>query len=285
MRHKIISMKRERKEPEQLIERTNLELYNANLALTISNKKLKVLLKKEQELNALKSSFISMASHQFRTPLAIIQSNAELLEMFKNDSKEFSLTRAEQITSRIVLAVKDMNLLMDEVLKLGQLSSRSVKYSREDIHLNEFCKKLVRIHNKTQPDGRILEYKQKGESYLACLDKKLLEGSLSNLISNAFKYSQGRSNPKLELCYKSKSFSITISDNGLGVPKKCMQKLTLPFYRGGNVAGIKGAGLGLSICKEYVELNNGQLLINSVEGQGSNFKMEYNRSVKFAKKN
>ena len=234
-------------------------------------------LKKEKELGELKSSFVSTASHQFRTPLAAIQSNSELLQIMSSSMDEETRKRYRKVTSRITGEIAKMTELMDDVLILGKLTSRNVEYNPQKIDLVEFCKKLANEFDDVQHDGRSVNIVINGEPYNVYLDPKLLNHSLSNLFSNAFKYSKGKRNPELVISFKSKEFVLLVKDYGIGIPKDELPKLFQPFFRANNVIEIKGTGLGLSIAKEYTEINKGILTVNSTEEIGSTFEMCFNR--------
>jgi len=249
-------------------------------ALINSEIKLKKSLIREKELGDLKTSFVSIASHQFRTPLAAIQSNSELLQILSNNLEEETSKRFDKVTSRIIGEIAKMTELMDDVLILGKLTSRNVEYNPQKIDLVEFCKKLTKEFDEVQNDGRSMNIVINGEPYNVYLDPKLLNHSLSNLFSNAFKYSKGKPNPELIISFKSKEFVLLVKDSGLGIPKDELPKLFQPFFRANNVIEIKGTGLGLSIAKEYTEINKGTLRINSTEGIGSEFEMCFTKNKK-----
>jgi PAS domain S-box-containing protein len=246
-------------------------------ALINSEIKLKKSLSREKELGDLKTSFVSIASHQFRTPLAAIQSNSELLGMLSNNLEEDTSKRFKKVTNRITREIAKMTELMDDVLILGKLTSGKVEYNPQKIDLVEFCKKLTKEFDEVQNDGRSMNIVINGEPYNVYLDPKLLTHSLSNLFSNAFKYSIGKRNPELVISFKSKEFILLIKDYGIGIPKNELSKLFHPFFRAQNVTEIKGTGLGLSIAKEYTEVNKGILTASSTEGIGSKFKISFKK--------
>ena len=237
--------------------------------------KLKNSLVKEKELGVLKTSFVSMASHQFKTPLAIIQANAELYEMLSNSDKKIEPKKCAKVTDRIKEAVDTMTNLIDEVLILGKATSGNITYSPENLDLQVFCKKLVEEFNSIQTDGRSIGFVVEGESIKVHLDAKLLAHSLSNLISNAFKYSVGKENPKLSIYFKPTEVVLSVKDYGLGIPEAGQVKLFSPFFRANNASDIKGSGLGLNIAKEYVEVNKGTISAKSILGEGSCFDITF----------
>ena len=264
-----------RKMAEQLLESKSMELYNSLRKLSISNKELEASLIREKELGHLKSSFITVASHQFRTPLAVIQSNAELLEMLNSSCEEKNSDKYGVVTGRITAAIAKMTALMDDVLTLGKLTSGNISYHPKEIDLIEFGNELVEQFNLIHKETSALDFVVKGTPYKVFLDVQLLNHSLTNLISNSFKYSKGKRNPELTLCYKSTEMIISVKDYGLGIPEAQLSNLFQPFFRADNVTEIQGTGLGLSIAKEYVEMNKGNISAQSKLGEGSCFKITF----------
>ncbi|MDB2657608.1 PAS domain S-box protein, partial [Crocinitomicaceae bacterium] len=181
------------------LERLLSKEKSRTITLRNSEKKLKKSLLKEKELGDLKTSFVSTASHQFRTPLAIIQSNSELLLRLIDRSENKDIEQYKKITARIKGEIAIMTTLMDDVLSLGKLATGNVSYVPEDTDLVEFCEKLSEEYNDIQLDGRSIIFSTKGEAYKVHLDHKLLTHALSNLISNAFKYSAEKESPQLNI--------------------------------------------------------------------------------------
>ncbi len=241
------------------------------------NVKIQNSLNKEKELGELKSSFVSTASHQFRTPLASIQANSELLQLLFKSLEGKDVKQFNKVTSRITAEISKMTELMDDVLLLGKSTSRSYIVQPQEIDLVDFCKQLVKRFNFMQADGRSINFLTDGEPYSVSLDTKLLSQALSNLLSNAFKFSLTKENPKLIASFKPKEFVLSVKDYGMGIPKKELKKLFQPFFRANNAIDIKGTGLGLSIAKEHVEINNGQIRATSILGEGSCFEIIFKR--------
>jgi len=262
---------------ELKLEKSLIKEKERTIALKRSEKKLKKSLIKEKELGQLKASFVTVASHQFRTPLAVIQSNTELLEMLNNIGKKQKPEKYAKVTNRITSAISTMTDLMDDVLTLGKLTSGKVLYSPQYLDLVIFCKKLAEEYDSVQIDGRSINFVTEGEPYKVYLDAKLLEHTLSNLISNAFKYSKGKENPELSIHFKSKELTLSVKDYGLGIPKDQHLHLFEPFFRADNATDIQGTGLGLSIAKEYVEVNKGTISAKSILGKGSCFKIIFKK--------
>ena len=272
---------------DRIINEQTIQNLNLNLESIVEEKtkeirlheiELEELLSKEKELGDLKTNFVSIASHQFRTPLAVIQSNVGLLEMFNNSDKKIDLEKYEKVTNRITGGIAQMTELMDEVLILGKLTSGNVSYIPEDVDLVEFCEQLSEDFSEIQMDERSLGFVIHGERFNCHLDPKLLTHSLSNLISNAFKYSLGKKNPELAIQFKPTEVAVSIKDYGVGIPENELSSLFQPFFRANNVTEIKGTGLGLSIAKEYVEINKGEIAVQSTLGEGSCFEITFKKT-------
>ena len=255
---------------EEKVNDRTVELIN-------SEKKLKLSLLKEKELGELNASFVSTASHQFRTPLAVIQSNTELLEMFVSTGEKIETENYKRVTGRITGAIARMTGLMDDVFILGKLTSGNIGYKPKEVDLIRFCEVLAKQFNAFQTDGRSINIVTDGEAYKTYLDPNLLSHALCNLISNAFKYSLRKINPELFINFKPTEYVLSIKDYGIGISQEEQSNLFQPFFRANNVSEIKGTGLGLSIAKEYVEINRGHISVKSKLGEGSCFEITFKR--------
>lgn len=245
--------------------------------LEIAHSKLKESLDKEKELGKLKSRFVSNASHQFRTPLSVIQANTQLLEQLIAQSNEDIKPKLEKYSSRIVSGINQMTRMMDEVLLLGKIDSANVKPNIESISFTELCNELALTHNNIQDDKRIIRVMEEGNAYEISLDPYLMKQALSNLISNAFKYSKGEKSPLLTVTYESKLIRVSIRDYGIGIPNVSKEQLFQPFFRASNVNGVEGTGLGLCIAKEFIEINGGSINVQSKLNQGTEFIITFDR--------
>ena len=237
--------------------------------LTKSQKMLEESLEKEKQLSQLKSVFVSTASHQFRTPMAIIQSNSELLQMISTNSKEE--LKFQKVIERIKSEILNMTKLMDEILILGKITSGNMPYHPELVDLVKIIEKLIEKTNHIQTDGRKMEFTVSGNPYQLMTDEQLLSHSLTNLLSNAFKYSPGTVNPETHLQFEKDKIIIQVKDAGIGIPNNELHHLFQPFYRATNTNGIKGTGLGLSIAKEYIEINKGTIEVISIPNKETIF--------------
>lgn len=226
-------------------------------------------LEKEKELNELKSRFVTMASHEFRTPMTSIKSSVELLEMYTEEvgtnlSKPFL-----KHFGKIISQIDRLSNLMNDILIVGRTEAKKMPFEPEDADMVEVCMDHIEQYHLNRKDGRIVNFKVSGNRRDVLVDPGLMGHILSNVLSNAFKYSQGKPNPELTLKYEEKGFSLEIKDYGIGIPKKEQEQLFNSFFRAENAVNIEGTGLGLVILKQFVEIHNGTIEVESEENEGT----------------
>mgnify|MGYP003668385279 CR=1 FL=1 len=268
----------EKKESERILKNLNQELEvkvaNRTKELEKAKSNIEVAYKKEKELGELKSQFVSTASHQFRTPLTVIQSNIGLLEMQVQSTDQEFKKKFYRVYERIESEIKRMTDLMDHVLILGKKESGVVKPNLQMVDILALSQAIVKKHNEIQEDGRSIEVTYTGKIIMYHLDPELFENAFSNLISNAFKYSKSKESPLVHLHYNLKELIITIQDFGVGVPEKDIKHIFEPFYRASNVKDIAGTGLGTSIIKAYLDLMDIEIELKSKLNEGSTFTLK-----------
>lgn len=262
----LIKMKEEfARELEIKVTERTAELDAIRLGLVLS-------LSKEKEMNEMKSRFVGTVSHELRTPLTVILSIMGVLEIQSAElSGDFKL-KFERSSGRIKNQIRRMTSLMDNLLILCKLSARHVVINKEPVNLVNLCNEISRNYNDIQLDGRKVEFSQEGNAYEVNVDSKLLEHAISNLVSNALKYSEGSAqSPSIRLTFTPDEVKIVVEDDGIGIPEKDLACLFEPFYRASNAADFSGTGLGSSIAKEYIELIGGALTVRSEVSVGSEF--------------
>ncbi|MBW4574051.1 MAG: PAS domain-containing sensor histidine kinase [Aphanothece sp. CMT-3BRIN-NPC111] len=225
-------------------------------------------LQKEKDLNQLKSRFVSIASHEYRTPLATIRMSSELLEKY---SHKLSEERKYQEFNRIKAAVNRMSELIDDVLLITKAESRFQEFNPTNIDLEKVCGDLVEEIEQSTRSHHKIAFSNHCLSTKACMDERLLRHILTNLLSNAIKYSPKGSTVNFELACQDGEVIFKIKDPGIGIPIEDQQRLFEPFHRAKNVGKIPGTGLGLSIVKSLVDLHRGQINIESEIGVGTTF--------------
>ncbi len=225
-------------------------------------------LDKERELSELKSRIITTISHEYRTPLTTILSCAEILENYEDKfSKEKKLTYLQ----RIQASTMHLTSLVNDVMFVGQAELGRLEFNPAPLDLEQFCQKLVEelgsgIQNQTTLTSNI-----RGNCTNACLDEKLLRQILTNLLSNAIKYSPHGGTVRFDLECANGLADFRIQDSGIGIPEEDLPQLFESFYRASNVGTIPGTGLGLDIVKKCVDLQGGQISVNSRVGVGTTF--------------
>jgi PAS domain S-box-containing protein len=223
---------------------------------------------KEKQLNELKSRFISMTSHEFRTPLATILSSAELLEHY---SHKWNEDKKHHHLHRIQTSVEHMTRLLNDVLLLGKAEAGQLKFNPAQLNLSEFCQEMVEEMQLNASDRRIF-FRIHGQSLITThMDEKLLRHILTNLLSNAIKYSPENEPIYFDLIYQQQTAIFRIKDQGIGIPKEEQHQLFNSFHRASNVGSISGTGLGLAIVKKAVDLHSGEIQLESEIGIGTTF--------------
>jgi PAS domain S-box-containing protein len=235
----------------------------------------KINLDKEKELTQMKSDFIVMASHQFRTPLTIIYSNTELLELKTSNLEKETALLIEPITTRIKKEVDRMTALMNNILVFAKYKSHKTTKDIKTIDLDALTNTLMENYFTNTSGGRTLRVTTEGEKRSICSDELLLIQILTNLIDNAFKYSTGKASPSLQINYLQTGVQIELIDYGVGVPEDEVKQLFTSFFRASNTSTIQGSGLGLSIVKEFTSLLNGTIELKTKENIGTTVKLKF----------
>lgn len=225
-------------------------------------------LTKEKELNELKSRFVSMASHEFRTPLTTIMASAEALEHY---SHKWSEEKKLCYLQRVQTTVKHMTRLLNDVLIIGKAEAGKLEFNPVPLDLKEFCQELVEELQLTTGANHTLNFVSQGSYADACMDEKLLRHILSNLLSNAIKYSPEGGNVYFSLSCHQGIATFQIQDEGIGIPPEDQQRLFESFHRAKNVGNIPGTGLGLAIVKRSVMAHNGKISVSSEMKKGTTF--------------
>ncbi|MBE9005679.1 PAS domain S-box protein [Fortiea sp. LEGE XX443] len=229
---------------------------------------LRVALEKEKELNELKSRFISMTSHEFRTPLSTILSSSELLEHYR-----YKWTEEKQITHlhRIQSAVKRINEMLNDVLVIGKAEAGKLDYEPTAFDLVAYCSHIIEEAQINQSNRCSISFTSQYSSISCWMDDKLLGHILNNLLSNAIKYSPQGSNVNFNLTCEDGQAVLEIQDQGIGIPQEDLPHLFESFHRAKNVGNILGTGLGLAIVKKCVDIHKGKIAVTSSLEVGTTF--------------
>jgi PAS domain S-box-containing protein len=225
-------------------------------------------LEKEKELGELKSRFVSMTSHEFRTPLSTILSSSELLEHYRH-----KWTEDKQLLHlrRIQTAVKHMTHMLNDILIIGKAEAGKLEFKSALLDLAEFCDHLVEEVQLNASKTHAIAFTSKGDPSTGYFDEKLLRHILSNLLSNAIKYSPSGSTVNFTLTCENNRAVFEIQDQGIGIPQEDLPRMFESFHRATNVGNIQGTGLGLAIVKKCVDRHQGDIAVTSEIGTGTTF--------------
>ncbi len=224
-------------------------------------------LKNERSLNYLKSQFISTASHEFRTPLATISSSVELLRHYVNKDTGWPKIPVNKHIDNIYREVFSLNDLVTNTLTISRIEENRVIVKLEPVAPIELCETILEDHFSNRADNRYTKLTSIGNPATIVTDRSLLRHIITNLLTNAFKFSAG--NPVLEVNFRKTLIQIRVIDEGIGIPAVDLPNLFGKFFRARNVTMVQGTGLGLAICQEYVTLLNGHIDVKSKEGAGT----------------
>jgi signal transduction histidine kinase len=246
-----------------------IELIQSQQGLAQQAAMLEQKLAYEQQLTLLQRNFVVMISHEFRTPLTVIDAHAQRLVKMKDRIEPGEL--ADRVV-RIRTAVQRITNLMDNLLISGRLIDGEAKliFNPTEMDLAALLHDVCVFHREVAPNATICEAFKSAPLPLVG-DRKLLFQTFSNLLSNAIKYSPEPIDIYVTAWRDERNTAITIADRGLGIPPRDLPELFTRYYRGSNVAGIVGTGVGLYLVKTVVELHGGEVTVESTIGQGSCF--------------
>ncbi len=254
-------------ELEKQVKNRTLILEEAIVELEKTKKDLKIALEKEKELNELKSRFVSMASHEFRTPLTTMMSSLSLITKYgeQNDKQN----QAKHV-NKIKTSIHNLTDILNDVLSISKLEAGKIENMPGKVNLKTFIGDILKEMKSMTLDGQKLIQQHSGNE-IVYIDKNLLLNVLFNLISNAIKFSPEDESIEITAQVLNSSIKISVKDNGFGISKEDQKHLFERFFRGQNVTHIQGTGLGLTIVTKYAELMNSTLDFESKENEGSTF--------------
>ena len=235
-----------------------------------AEQRLQKAMEKERELNRFKTQFVNLASHQFRTPLATIRSSIDLLDL-KKESAELSPCFAESFQRHKAIMAEEtirMTELMENILDIGRIDEGKIEVSKKDLPFKEFMDEFVKSNAEPNGQHRVLNYVFNAANRVIHLDTILFRNVLRNIVSNAFKYSEGKQTPELTVQFQKDAYVITVRDYGIGIPEKDQPFLFQSFFRASNAKIFPGSGLGLMIAKKLIMIHGGDIHLNSKDGQG-----------------
>ncbi len=245
---------------EQKVEERTLELKK-------SEGKLLTALSKEKELGELKSRFVSMASHEFRTPLSSILSSANLISRYEQGDQQ---DKRMKHVNRIESSVRNLTTILNDFLSLEKLESGKVRFNPVEVNINDYLQQIIEEVKPTLKTGQEIRTQHSGDETVH-IDEHLLKNVLLNLLSNAIKYSLENKSIEINSVHTYGQLKIAIKDQGMGIPEDEQKHMFTRFFRANNVTNIQGTGLGLTIVKRYLDLMKGKITFVSKSNEGSTF--------------
>lgn len=262
-------------ELERKVKERTKDLVNIVGELEDTKREVSLSLEKEKELNKMKSHFVSMASHEFRTPLSSVQLSATLIEKYlKKSDHEGVLKHVDRIKNSVNL----LSSILSDFLSLEQLEAGAVQTNLQDINLVKLAEEVTEEMQMICKKNQHIVYEHTGAKGNFFLDANLIKNSVINLISNSIKFSGENSFIEFNTKIKDDTCSITVKDNGIGIPETDQKNLFEPFFRANNTESIPGTGLGLNIVRRYVRLMGGKVQFESEVNNGTNITLIFNRN-------
>lgn len=245
---------------EDVVKDRTKSLNETIAALVQAKEEVSQSLENEKELGKLKSRLLSMASHEFRTPLSTIQLSASLIDKY---SQAFGAANINKHIAKIKNAVSNLTTILNDFLQLEKAESGKVEVTFSDFDLTQLIKETVDEMQMIAKDGQKIIYSHTSDKKTVHLDKNLVRNCIINLLSNAIKYSNENTLTNLSTSINNDQCIITIKDEGIGIPEEDKKYLFDAFFRASNTENIPGTGLGLNIVLRYVKMMNGSINFKS----------------------
>ncbi|SEW15197.1 PAS domain S-box-containing protein [Chryseobacterium wanjuense] len=267
-------LKKYASELEELVEHRTRSLKQMLYELEEAKEEANISLEKEKHLNKMKSRFVSMASHEFRTPLSSMQLSVVLIEKYLQISDNTQILKHLQ---KIKNAIASLNGILNDFLSLEKLEAGIIAPNFGVFDVIKFSEELTEELQLITKDDQIIIYQHTGSESEINLDQNLLRNCLMNLISNAIKYSGENTLIEFSTEINEKYYLFTVKDNGIGIPEQDHAALFQPFFRAHNTGNIPGTGLGLNIVLRYVNLMDGKVSFESKSNVGTTFTLLFNK--------
>jgi two-component system sensor kinase FixL len=261
-------------ELEGLVEERTRSLKKTVVALKEAKEEVSLSLEKEKELNQMKSRFVSMASHEFRTPLSSVQLSASLIEKY---AQPFENPNIHKHVGKIKNAVGNLTTILNDFLSLERLEAGNVKPTFSSFDLVKFSEEVTEEMQMIAKQNQNIIYQHTGLQSVISLDQNLLRNCMINLISNAIKYSGEHTFIEFNTEITEDLCIVTVKDNGIGIPETDQVHLFEPFFRAHNTGNIPGTGLGLNIVLRYASLMYGKVHFESTINKGTTFILSFSK--------
>jgi signal transduction histidine kinase len=266
---------------EDLAERAALAIENARLVnelekrvvertrdLTRLNHELEIALRDEMEVGELKTRFISMVSHEFRTPLSIIQLAAETIRKYRDRLSQDVQNQKLDVIRR---QVQHLSALLESILFVNRAEQVGIHANKTSFNLDDLCQEVLQSLTALHENRQGITLREFGDCQAVYSDRVLLQQILLNLVSNAIKYSPPTAPIQINIFCEDDLLTLQIRDQGIGIPKEDLQNLFQMFYRASNVEKTKGIGVGLVVVKQAVDALDGSIMVESEVNKGTSF--------------
>lgn len=236
--------------------------------VALRTKQLKIALEQEKNLNELKTKFLSMVSHEFKTPLSSILTSTILLSKYPLQEQQ---DKREKHIQTITDKVYYLNNILDDFLSIEKLETGKVNYKFTTFRLSKLIDEVIYNANMLLKEGQQIKYPEKIEDISLVQDEKAIELALSNLVHNAIKYSSENTVVNISIMQDESKTTFEITDSGIGIPEKDQKNIFHRYFRAENVLITQGTGIGLNIAKSHIENLGGTITFKSKEKIGSTF--------------
>ncbi|WP_369994241.1 ATP-binding protein [Winogradskyella sp.] len=259
---------------EQLSETVEeLKLANQKRDIEIQKRieaqnKISNALKKEKELNDLKTKFLSLVSHEFKTPLSGILTSAMLLSKYKLEEQQ---NRRDKHIKIITDKVHYLNNILNDFLSIEKLETGKVSYKFSNFMLTKVVDEVIYNANMLLKEGQVIKYPENIDGLFLYQDEKIVELALGNLVHNAIKYSPEHSEISIQITQDESITTFKVIDEGMGIPEKDQEQIFNRYFRSENALLIQGTGIGLNIVKSHLNNLGGEISFSSAEEKGSTF--------------
>ena len=257
---------------EELVEERTLSLKETVQALQLAKEEVSQSLEKEKELSNLKSRFVSMASHEFRTPLSAIQLSAVLIDKYSQHQDNINIAKH---INKIKNAVRNLTSILNDFLSLEKLETGKVEPVYTPFDIIKFAEEITEEMQLVAKQNQLIVYQHTGTDSIVKLDQALLKNCIINLIGNAIKYSGENTFIEFNTEINGKQLVVIIKDNGIGIPENDQKHLFEAFFRAHNTGNIPGTGLGLNIVTRYTNLMDGSISFQSQVNKGTSFTLSF----------
>ncbi|HSI69985.1 MAG TPA: ATP-binding protein, partial [Gillisia sp.] len=265
---KIKVRTKELEESVEKLQKLNLDLEQEIKKRKEAENRIKVALQKEKELNELKTKFLSLVSHEFKTPLSGILTSVMLAGKYKLEEQQ---DKREKHHNTIKNKVHYLDNILNDFLSIERLESGKVNYKFTTFNLSKIVNEVVYNANVTLKSGQEIEYPTNIENISLHQDEKILELVLSNLLGNAIKYSPENTLIKFEIKIQDENIIFIVTDEGMGIPEKDQKHIFERYFRAENALLNQGTGIGLNIAKVHLENLGGSINFTSRENVGTKF--------------